>query len=64
MLTEVEHPLGGRFTIAGPPARMSRTPGAVRSPAPRLGEHTDELLEHLLGYDRGRIDALRTDNVI
>ena len=30
--------------MIGPPVRMSETPGAVRSPAPLLGEHTEQIL--------------------
>jgi crotonobetainyl-CoA:carnitine CoA-transferase CaiB-like acyl-CoA transferase len=38
-----------------------KTSGAVTAPAPapRLGEHTDEVLQTLLGYESGRIAALR-----
>ena len=41
----------------GMPWRMSDTPCAVRRPAPCLGEHTDDVLERVVGYspraDRG-----------
>jgi formyl-CoA transferase/CoA:oxalate CoA-transferase len=43
-LVECAHPTAGVVRSVGPPARLSGTPGAVRMPAPRLGEHTDEVL--------------------
>ncbi len=44
MVVETEHPETGPFRTLGVPVKMSETPGAIRRPAPRLGEHTDEVL--------------------
>jgi crotonobetainyl-CoA:carnitine CoA-transferase CaiB-like acyl-CoA transferase len=58
MILEVEHPdLGTLYEVASP----VRTAGEVRAPAPapRLGQHTEEILGGLLGYDDARIAALR-----
>jgi crotonobetainyl-CoA:carnitine CoA-transferase CaiB-like acyl-CoA transferase len=44
MVVETEHPETGRFRTLGVPVKLSETPGGVRWPAPRLGEHTDEVL--------------------
>lgn len=45
MLPKLEHPGSiERFTVAGVPVKLSRTPGSVRHRAPLLGEHTDEIL--------------------
>jgi len=38
--------------------RLSRTPGVVRGPAPRLGQHTRQILSTLLGKTREQIDEL------
>jgi len=38
--------------------RMSETPGAVRHPGPRLGQHTEAVLREVLGYDDARIRSL------
>jgi alpha-methylacyl-CoA racemase len=72
-LTEApEHPhLKARDTFVevdgalqpAPAPRLSRTPGAVRSGAPGYGDHTDEVLASL-GYDEGRIAALRASGAI
>jgi crotonobetainyl-CoA:carnitine CoA-transferase CaiB-like acyl-CoA transferase len=44
MVVETEHPSVGKFRTLGVPTKLSRTPGALRRPAPRLGEHTAEIL--------------------
>jgi crotonobetainyl-CoA:carnitine CoA-transferase CaiB-like acyl-CoA transferase len=63
MLLEVEHPLEGRIPQLGFPIKMSATPCTIRSAPPRLGEHTDALLEGI-GYDARAIAALRADGVL
>jgi crotonobetainyl-CoA:carnitine CoA-transferase CaiB-like acyl-CoA transferase len=42
---------------------MSKTPGRV-GPVPTPGQHTDEVLGRLLGYDRDTLGALRQAGVI
>ncbi|MBV9247828.1 MAG: CoA transferase [Acetobacteraceae bacterium] len=44
MVAHTEHPVTGRFGTLGVPVKLSGTPGAVRGAAPRLGEHTEEVL--------------------
>ncbi|HVY16409.1 MAG TPA: CoA transferase [Rhodopila sp.] len=44
MVAETRHPVTGPFKTMGVPVKLSATPGAVRGPAPRLGEHTDAIL--------------------
>ncbi len=44
MVAETEHPVTGRFRTLGVPVKLSDTPGAVSRPAPRLGEHTRDVL--------------------
>jgi len=46
-LAQVEHPIMGKMTIPGPPCRMSETPWQIKSPAPLLGQHNDEIFTHL-----------------
>src|SRR5208283_790465 len=54
-----EHPEVGTMQHAGIPWKMSGTPTEVRSAAPMLGQHTDEVLTSLLGYSASDVEALR-----
>jgi crotonobetainyl-CoA:carnitine CoA-transferase CaiB-like acyl-CoA transferase len=63
-LVEVDHPAAGKVRMVGVPVRLSETPGSVRTPAPRLGEHTDEVLGSLLGLDAAAIAALRASGAL
>ena len=47
MVVETEHPAAGTIRTLGIPVKMSDTPGTLRRPAPRLGEHTAEVLGSL-----------------
>jgi formyl-CoA transferase len=49
--------------LTGPPAKLSRTPIRVRSAAPALGAHDDEILDEL-GYDAAARARLRAARVI
>lgn len=42
-----EHPSEGKLRMAGIPLRFSDTPGSIRRYAPRLGEHTEEVLKEI-----------------
>ena len=60
---KMDHPEAGEFIYPGAPFKMSETPWQVKSPAPLLGQHNDEILDHL-GYDREQIEKLRQQGVI
>lgn len=49
--------------VAPVPLALSATPGGVRHRAPKLGEHSDEILAEL-GYDAAAIAKLRADGVV
>ncbi len=56
MLVHVEHPAVGAHTLAALPVKLSRTPAGIDSPAPVLGQHTEEVLRQLLMYSDEQID--------
>ena len=64
MILEYDHPDVGRVRVPGNPIRMSEAPGTPCRPAPRLGEHTDNVLRELLRLSDGEIAALRADGVV
>jgi crotonobetainyl-CoA:carnitine CoA-transferase CaiB-like acyl-CoA transferase len=43
--------------------KLSATPGAIRRAAPKLGEHTDEVLREA-GYAQAEIEALRAKGIV
>jgi len=59
----VEHPHLGPIRVPGIPVKLSETPGRIRSTAPELGQHTEEVLLEL-GYSWEDLDRLRTSEVI
>src|SRR5262249_12782840 len=59
----VTHPKLGELSVQAPGVNLARTPGTIRTPAPELGEHTDEVLGEL-GYAPADIESLRRDAVI
>ena len=60
---EVEHPEAGRFVQPGAPVQQTGSRWAIDRSAPRLGEHTDEVLSEL-GYSHDAIVALFRDGAI
>jgi formyl-CoA transferase len=54
---------GEPLKVPGIVPKLSATPGAIRSPAPKLGEHTDEVLKEI-GYSPAEIEALRKKHVL
>lgn len=60
---EIDHPKAGRVKVTNIPFRMSATPGAIRRPAPLVGEHGPEILEEL-GYEKSRIAELESRGVL
>ncbi len=63
-VVDFEHPQHGKTRVLGIPVKLSETPGSVRLAAPELGQHTEEVLLEVLGYDWDRITELRERKVI
>ena len=64
MLPRVEQPGAGSIPVCGTPLRFSGQPEPTYRPAPRLGEHTREVLTGWLGTSDADLDSLRRDGVI
>ena len=63
MLVKMDDPIAGEMYVPGVTVKMSRTPGRV-GPVPTPGQHTDEILSGLLGYDAAKLGALRSSGAI
>jgi formyl-CoA transferase/CoA:oxalate CoA-transferase len=64
MVESVDHPGIGPLRVLGVPVKLSETPGSVRLPPPRLGEHTASVLQNDLGYDEVRIRSLAESGAV
>ncbi|GAA5235441.1 CoA transferase [Verticiella sediminum] len=52
------HPTGGTAPTTASPIRLSETPVEYRNAPPLLGQHTEEVLREVLGWDAERIERL------
>ncbi len=56
LIQTIHHPDAGELRVIGIPVKFSETPGTIRLAPPRVGEHTDALLDEL-GYGADAIDV-------
>jgi formyl-CoA transferase len=63
MIQEIVAGDGEPLKVPGIVPKLSATPGAIRSAAPKLGEHTEQVLQEL-GYDAAAIAKLRESKII
>ena len=59
MWVELDHPQRGKWFNVGMPIKLSASPAQIKR-SPTLGEHTEEILRSVLGYDDSKISALKT----
>jgi crotonobetainyl-CoA:carnitine CoA-transferase CaiB-like acyl-CoA transferase len=64
MIVEYDHPDVGKVRLPGNPIKMSGMTARLSTPAPRLGEHTDEVLSQLLSLSADEIASLRQQGAI
>ncbi|OWT54758.1 CaiB/BaiF CoA transferase family protein [Candidimonas nitroreducens] len=62
-LIEIEHPTVGKFEMLAFPVNFHGSPAQYRRPAPRLGQHTLEVLQDF-GFDSAEIDRLLSMRVV
>ena len=58
MLVKMDDPVAGEMYVPGLTIKMSKTPGRL-GPVPIPGQHTDEIVANVLGYDPAAIANLR-----
>jgi formyl-CoA transferase len=58
MYVELDHPQRGKWWNVGMPIKLSASPARIER-SPLLGEHTDQVLKDVLGYDESKIGALK-----
>jgi crotonobetainyl-CoA:carnitine CoA-transferase CaiB-like acyl-CoA transferase len=64
MVVEVVHAAAGVLRTLGTPVKLSGTPASIRTPPPRLGEHTESVLTGDLGLTPGAIKTLRAKGIV
>ena len=62
-IVEVDHPKRGVFKTVGCPIKLSDSAVEVTA-SPLLGEHTEEILRDIVGYDDQEIDMARSEGAI
>lgn len=64
MVVDVDHPTCGSIKLTGIPVKLSDTPGSIKLPPPVLGQHNEEILSEMLGYDKHEIEKLLEEGVL
>lgn len=64
MVQSIDHPTCGPIKVISPPVKYSNAESSIRMPPPLLGEHTDEILQGMVGFDKTRIEELRRKGVV
>ena len=62
-IVEVDHPERGKYLTVGNPIKLSDSPADVQR-SPLLGEHTDEILETIVGFSGEEIAAARDEGAV
>jgi crotonobetainyl-CoA:carnitine CoA-transferase CaiB-like acyl-CoA transferase len=63
MLVKMKDPIAGEMYVPGATIKLSRTPARVGM-VPTPGQHTNEVLSEILGYDAAKLSALRATKAI
>jgi formyl-CoA transferase len=64
MFVDVEHPKAGKTRLTGSHIKMSATNPGIRTPAPLLGQHNEDILGSYLGISAAEIETLKSEKVI
>jgi formyl-CoA transferase len=63
-MIEVPDPILGPVKLVGPVPKLAADPEPITRPAPRLGEHSREIVKDTLGYTEEDVDRLAAEGVI
>lgn len=63
-LIQVEDPILGPVKLVGPAVKMSNNPEPITNPAPRLGEHNQQILGEVLGFSSQDVARLTEKGII
>jgi CoA:oxalate CoA-transferase len=64
MIMMLDHPGLGEIPLPGPYIKLSRSPGSIRSVAPGIGEHNEEIYGGLLGFGSEEFGQLKKEDII
>ncbi len=64
MIVNVSHPSAGDLRLIGIPVKFSETPGSIRRPPPRLGEHALEVLREYASARSEEIESIRASGAV
>lgn len=64
MVKDVDHPTCGPMKLVNTPVKYSYSEPSIRTPPPVLGQHTDEVLNEILGMSNDDIQTLRKEGVV
>ena len=62
-VVEVDHPTRGKYLTVGNPIKLSDSPAEVRR-SPLLGEHTEEILKEVLGFNQDQIQEAQSSGAV
>ena len=63
MVVDIDHPGSGSVPLPGIVIKMSKTPGGIETPAPKAGQHNEEIFK-LLGLSMEEIGELKEEKVV
>jgi crotonobetainyl-CoA:carnitine CoA-transferase CaiB-like acyl-CoA transferase len=64
MIKFMDYPELGKIPVPGIPIKLSLTPGSINTPAPKLGEHNEEVYCGLLGFGSEKLSQLKREGII
>ena len=64
MVVDKDHPGSGRVPLPGIVTKMSKIPGEIKTTAPKVGQHNEEIFSQLLGLSLEEINELKEKKIM